>query len=106
MLFQDKPHSAFTLERDFEHSAFIVTNSLTKAYGLSGLRCGWVLARPEITRRIWLLNDFFGVNAAHLAEGASLVAFDNLSAFRERALHLLKANRALLDSFLDSRSDL
>ncbi|MDQ3626265.1 MAG: pyridoxal phosphate-dependent aminotransferase, partial [Verrucomicrobiota bacterium] len=27
---------------------FIVTNSLTKVYGLSGLRCGWILAAPEL----------------------------------------------------------
>ena len=27
---------------------FIVTSSLTKAYGLSGLRCGWVLASPDL----------------------------------------------------------
>ena len=26
---------------------FIVTSSLTKAYGLSGLRCGWILASPR-----------------------------------------------------------
>ncbi|MFL6527683.1 MAG: pyridoxal phosphate-dependent aminotransferase [Chthoniobacterales bacterium] len=106
MLFEAEPLSAFTLDRDFEHSAFIVTNSLTKTYGLSGLRCGWILARPEITRRIWLLNDFFGVNAPHLAECASVVAFNELARFRERAKRLLAANRALLDSFLDSRSDL
>ncbi len=26
---------------------FVVTSSLTKVYGLSGLRCGWILAEPE-----------------------------------------------------------
>ncbi len=25
---------------------FVATNSLTKVYGLSGLRCGWILAEP------------------------------------------------------------
>jgi aspartate/methionine/tyrosine aminotransferase len=46
---------------------FIVTNSLTKTYGLSGLRCGWVLAAPELARRIWLLDDLFAATAAHPA---------------------------------------
>ena len=27
---------------------FIATGSLTKAYGLSGLRCGWALASPDL----------------------------------------------------------
>ena len=31
---------------------FVTTNSLTKAYGLAGLRCGWILASPEIAERI------------------------------------------------------
>ena len=29
---------------------FLVTSSLTKAFGLSGLRCGWVLANQELVQ--------------------------------------------------------
>jgi aspartate/methionine/tyrosine aminotransferase len=85
---------------------FIVTNSLTKAYGLSGLRCGWILAAPELARRMWLLNDLFAANNAHPAERMSVMAFDHLDRFRARTHALLAANRPLLDSFLDSRADL
>jgi aspartate/methionine/tyrosine aminotransferase len=89
-----------------DENPFIVTSSLTKVYGLSGLRCGWVLASPELAKRIWLLNDLFGAVAAHPAERMSVVAFDHLENFRERAQSLLATNRALIDSFLDSRRDL
>jgi len=85
---------------------FIVTTSLTKVYGLSGLRCGWILAAPDLAHRMWLLNDLFAATAAHPAERLSVMAFDHLEKFRERARALLAANRALLDSFLDSRRDL
>jgi aspartate/methionine/tyrosine aminotransferase len=85
---------------------FIVTNSLTKVYGLSGLRCGWVLAAPEPAKRMWLLNDLYGAVAAHAAERMSVIAFDHLAQFRERARALLTANRVVIDAFLDSRSDL
>ena len=85
---------------------FIVTSSLTKAYGLSGLRCGWILAAPDLTRRIWRLNDLFAATAAHPAERMSVMAFDHLLQFRERARTLLTTNRALLDAFLDTRTDL
>ncbi len=98
---------AFPLGEGFgDANPFIITSSLTKAYGLSGLRCGWILASPDLAKRIWLLNDLFGVNAAHLAERASVVAFDHLGQFRQRASALLRENGALLDSFLDSRPDL
>jgi aspartate/methionine/tyrosine aminotransferase len=36
----------------------------------------------------------------------SVIAFDHLAQFRERAKSLLTANRAVIDSFLDSRRDL
>jgi aspartate/methionine/tyrosine aminotransferase len=85
---------------------FLVTSSLTKVYGLSGLRCGWVLASPPLAKRMWLLNDLFGAVAAHSAERMSVIALDHLETFRERARSLLTANRAIIDSFLDSRSDL
>ncbi len=87
-------------------NSFIVTGSLTKAYGLSGLRCGWVLASPPLAKRMWLLNDLYGAVAAHAAERMSVIAFDHLEQFRERARALLGANRELIDAFLDSRRDL
>lgn len=89
-----------------EDNPFVVTSSLTKAYGLSGLRCGWILAAPALAKRMWLLNDLYGAVAAHPAERLSVMAFENLGIFRERARNLLKANRALLNAFLDARRDL
>jgi histidinol-phosphate/aromatic aminotransferase/cobyric acid decarboxylase-like protein len=85
---------------------FIATSSLTKVYGLSGLRCGWILAAPDLARRMWLLNDLFAATGAHPAERLSVAAFDHLEQFRERARALLTANRQLLDAFLDSRRDI
>lgn len=89
-----------------KENPFIVTSSLTKVYGLSGLRCGWILAAPALARRMWLLNDLFAATGALPAERLSVVALDHLEKFRERARTLLTANRALLDSFLDSRHDI
>ena len=79
---------------------FIVTNSLTKVYGLSGLRCGWILARPDLARAMWRLNDLFGANPAHPAELLSVAAFEHLDAIRERARRVVEADRALLREFL------
>src|SRR2546425_75451 len=85
---------------------FIVTGSLTKAYGLSGLRCGWILAEPELARKIWRLSDLFTVIPAHAAERLSVVALGQVGRISERARSLLERNRALLGQFLDSRPDL
>lgn len=102
MMFDDDAPFAFRVGQELAangRNPFIVTNSLTKVYGLSGLRCGWILAEPTLARRIWFLNDLFGANAAHPAERLSVMAFDNLPRFRERARKLLAANRPMLDAF-------
>jgi aspartate/methionine/tyrosine aminotransferase len=87
-------------------SEFIATSSLTKAYGLSGLRCGWILAEPELAVRMRQLNDLFCVIPAHSAERLSVIALNKLDRIGERARSLLETNRRLLDRFLESRDDL
>jgi aspartate/methionine/tyrosine aminotransferase len=101
-LFDRAPASAFQIDPE----RFVVTSSLTKVYGLGGLRCGWVVADPASARRMWRLNDLFGVVPAHSAERLSIVALDHLPSVAARARNLLEANRATLQRFLDSRPEL
>ena len=101
-LFERAPRSAFALDPE----CFVVTSSLTKAYGLGGLRCGWVVADPVSTRRMWRLNDLFAVVPAHAGERLSIVALDHLGPIAARAQALLDGNRATLQRFFDRRSDL
>jgi aspartate/methionine/tyrosine aminotransferase len=100
-LFDEAPRSAFHLGEEF-----ITTNSLTKVYGLSGLRCGWVLARPELAERLWRLNDLFGVIPAHPAERLSCLALEHLGRIAARARRLLETNGRLLNDFFATRDDL
>jgi aspartate/methionine/tyrosine aminotransferase len=85
---------------------FIGTSSLTKGYGLSGLRCGWILAEPQLAERMRLLHDIFGSLAPHPAERLSVVALQKLPKFISRARNILDANRAVLSDFIDSREEL
>jgi len=87
-------------------SEFVITNSLTKVYGLSGLRCGWILAEPALVKKLWRLNDLFYVNAPFPTEQMSVLAFAHFDEIAGRAHRLLKTNHDLLDRFLDSRNDL
>jgi len=101
-LFERAPPSAFTLDPE----TFVITSSLTKAYGLGGLRCGWIVADPSSARRMWRLNDLFGVVPAHAAERLSIVALDHLPKVAARAKALLEANRKTLQRFFDGRAEL
>jgi aspartate/methionine/tyrosine aminotransferase len=94
-VYENTPRPSFHLGPEF-----IVTTSLTKVYGLSGLRCGWILAEPDLARAMWRLNDLFASIPAHPAELLSVVAFEHLDAIRERARKVVEADRKLLDEFL------
>jgi len=100
-MFESAPRSALHLGPQF-----ISTSSLTKGYGLSGLRCGWILAEPELAERMRLLHDIFGALAPHPAERLSVVALQKLPQFITRARNILETNRVVLNDFLDSREEL
>jgi len=100
-LFEETPRTAFHLGDNF-----VVTSSLTKAYGLSGLRCGWIFAQPELAKEMWLLNDLFGVTQVHVGERLSVIALRQIDEIAARAKAVLDRNRALLNAFLDTREDL
>ncbi len=85
---------------------FVVTSSLTKVYGLSGLRCGWILCEPTLAERMWRLNDLFGVNNPHQAEMLGCFAFEHLNEVAQGNAQRLAANRALFNQFVASRDDI
>ncbi len=102
MLFETRPRSAFHIHPE----RFLITNSLTKAYGLSGLRCGWVIAPPDLARRMWRINDLHGATFVHPGELLSVIAFEQLGQISARVNTLLETNRKLLRQFLNARDDL
>jgi aspartate/methionine/tyrosine aminotransferase len=101
MCFDSPWQSAFHLGPNF-----VVTSSLTKAYGLTALRCGWVFAAPALAERMWRLNDLFGSNSPYPADLLSVMALDQLPQIAARSKKLLDTNRGILKAFLDSRTDL
>jgi aspartate/methionine/tyrosine aminotransferase len=100
-MFEAAPRSSVLLAPEF-----IATSSLTKGYGLSGLRCGWILAEPDLAQRMRLLNDVFGAVGPQPSERLSVVALKKLPKFIARAKGILEPNRAVLNDFLNSREDL
>lgn len=86
--------------------AFVTTNSLTKSYGLSGLRTGWVLASDAITHRVRRARDVTDGTGPIVTERLAVLAFQHLDALRARARRLLARNKALADAFLAAHPQL
>lgn len=85
---------------------FVVTSSLTKCYGLSGIRCGWIIAEPELAERIWRLNELFGVAQSHATERLACIAFEQVAGIAVANAELLARNRTLANAFFAGRDDL
>ena len=85
---------------------FVTTSSLTKSYGLSSLRAGWVLASERITHRVRRARDVVEGTGSIVAERLAVLAFTHLDALRDRARAILARNKAVADAFLASHPQL
>jgi aspartate/methionine/tyrosine aminotransferase len=84
---------------------FVATSSLAKSYGLSGLRCGWILCEQETAQRIWRLYDLFEASPVYLAERTSHALFPYLDRVLERTRGLIERNRRTLHALYDRSED-
>ncbi len=85
---------------------FVSTNSLTKAYGLAGLRCGWILASPQVSQRVREMRDIIDGSGAFVAEQLSVTAFDKIDRLRARARSILSENLAAVRAMAQSNPHL
>jgi aspartate/methionine/tyrosine aminotransferase len=98
-VYEETPRTAFHLGPEF-----VVTSSLTKVYGVSGLRCGWILARPDLAWKMRRLNDLYSATSVYPGELLSVAAFRHLNLLRERPRRILDADCKLLRDFLAQQS--
>jgi aspartate/methionine/tyrosine aminotransferase len=79
----------------------LATNSLTKSYGLSGLRCGWVLCPTvELADRMRRVNDFMGAAGSMPSDALALAALRQLPRLTERSRAILDPNIERVHAFL------
>jgi aspartate/methionine/tyrosine aminotransferase len=79
---------------------FIVSNSLTKSYGLAGLRSGWAVAPASVAERMRRTRDVVDNASSAPADRLAALAFRELPRLAERARRLLAANLDLARSFV------
>jgi aspartate/methionine/tyrosine aminotransferase len=95
-VYENTPRTSFHLGPQF-----VVTSSLTKVYGVSGLRCGWILAEPELARAIWRMNDVMAATPVHPGQLLSVAVFERLDTLRRRFRRIVELDRKVLTEFLD-----
>jgi aspartate/methionine/tyrosine aminotransferase len=93
----DAPAAASAARLD---GPFVVTNSLTKSYGLGGLRAGWMVASPAVAERLRRTRDVVDNLGSAPADRLAAFAFTRLPALADRTRTLLSGNLDRAKRFL------
>jgi aspartate/methionine/tyrosine aminotransferase len=86
----------------------IVTNGLSKAYGLPGLRIGWIVAPPPRIATCWSYHDYTTIAPGALNDALARHALEPARRTRllERTRGILTRNYPLIAEWLDARPEL
>jgi aspartate/methionine/tyrosine aminotransferase len=86
----------------------IAIGSMSKAYGLPGLRIGWVAGPPETIEDIWRRHEYTAITATMISN--HLAAFALSSEIRPRlmgrARHYIRTGYPILKNWMDSQDGL
>jgi len=103
-LLADEVYRGAELERDVTPSFWgrydrvIVTSGLSKAYGLPGLRTGWIASTPELVADAWAYHDYTTIGPGPSADLLARIALrpETRKTLLERTRGILNANYPIL----------
>ncbi len=87
----------------------IVTSSLSKVYGLPGVRVGWVVCPdPEKVRELWAYSDYTTICLSLLSDHLANIALDPKvrPSLEDRAKSRVRQNWSIIKEWLDSHADI
>lgn len=96
---EDK-HARTFIEKINEFKNIVILRSMTKSFGLAGLRLGYCVSHPSIARKISLNKITWNVNG--LAQLAGVTALENLSHLR-RARKIIKSEREFMHTNINKK---
>lgn len=91
-----------------DYDRVVAVNSLSKAYGLSGVRIGWLVAPSSLIGPLWRRHEYAVISAAapsmRLAELALVPAMRNRLIARQRELN--RTGWTVMEAWLSQHGDL
>jgi aspartate/methionine/tyrosine aminotransferase len=84
------------------HEHVIVTNGLSKAFGLPGLRIGWCVAAPEHIAELWARKDYTTIGPAVMSDALATLALrpDVRPKIFERTRGIIRHNWSIVERWL------
>src|SRR5439155_20529711 len=89
------------------HDRVLITSGLSKAFGLPGLRIGWVIAPKAVVRRLWSYRDYTTIAPGALSDHLARIALEpaRREAIFARTRGIIRANLPVLESWMRARRD-
>lgn len=86
----------------------LVTSGLSKAYGLPGLRIGWVTGPPAAVEELWAVHDYTSIGPGALSDRLARVALDppKREQIIARTRGIIGANYPVVKRWIDRRGGL
>jgi aspartate/methionine/tyrosine aminotransferase len=87
------------------HDRVLVTNSLSKAYGLPGLRLGWILGPAPLVNELWGRTDYTTIAPASVSDQLACVALEPETRARigERTRGIVRKNLGVIEHWMDQQ---
>lgn len=91
-----------------DYDRVIVTNGLSKAYGLPGLRLGWIVAPPHIAERLWAYRDYTTIAPGMLSDRIAQRALEPETRRRilSRTRSIITNNFEIVTEWINQHSDI
>jgi aspartate/methionine/tyrosine aminotransferase len=88
------------------HDRTIVVSGLSKAYGLPGLRIGWLVSSTECKDTLLRRHDYTVIGAGPASDRLATLALRSRETILARTRAILNANFPILESWLEGFGDL
>jgi len=91
-----------------QYEKTIICCGLSKSYGLSGLRVGWVVAPKKIIQNLWKYKDYTTISLSALSDKLACAALkpNNRKKIFERTRSIIRKNFSTLESWMDRQKGL
>jgi aspartate/methionine/tyrosine aminotransferase len=101
-------HASLTPTFWGRYDKLVVTSGLSKAFGLPGLRVGWMLAPPRLIEKLWVHHDYTTLTPGALSERLARIAVEpsRRDAIFSRTRGILRRNLPVLEEWIDSHGEL
>ena len=84
----------------------ISVGTLSKPFGLPGLRLGWMAAPGHVAAQCWGLRDYVTLSPGKLNDALAVLAFEHRHQIFERNARIVTANLAAAEAWIEEHGDI